>query len=93
MNIAHLDKGDGLAALYNNAKPQGLGCFFHTAQCMTKKEAQQMLREGQTYFDYVKGRVMKIDLSTDELETDLYNRDNGKGAAEKVIEMMEKQSK
>jgi sarcosine oxidase delta subunit len=29
---------------------------------------------------------MKVDLSTDELRTYLYNRDNGDGAAEKAIE-------
>lgn len=37
------------------------------------------------YFDYLKGRVMKVDLSKDELDTRLYNRDNGPNAAEDAI--------
>jgi len=37
------------------------------------------------YFDYLKGRVMKVDLSKDELNTALYNRDNGPNAAEDAI--------
>lgn len=37
------------------------------------------------YFDYLKGRVMKVDLSKDEIETAMYDRDNGQGAAEIVI--------
>lgn len=39
-----------------------------------------------TYFDYLNGKVLKVDLSTDELDTFLYNRDNGPDAAEKALE-------
>ena len=53
---------------------------------MTEAEAQELLDSGQTYFDYLKGRVMKIDLSGDsELDPRLYDRDNGAGAAERAI--------
>lgn len=37
------------------------------------------------YFDYLKGRVMKIDIAPDEIDTRLYNRDNGRDAAEDAI--------
>jgi hypothetical protein len=36
-------------------------------------------------FDYLKGRVMKVAIHEDFIYTDLYNRDNGDGAAEEVI--------
>lgn len=86
MNIKGVSKAKVLLELYNNARPLGLGCLQYDSELMTEEEAQKLLESGQTYFDYVKGRVMKIDLSTDELETDLYNRDNGIGRAEEVIE-------
>jgi hypothetical protein len=34
---------------------------------------------------YLKGRVMKVDLSGDSFGPWLYDRDNGDGAAERVI--------
>lgn len=51
---------------------------------MSAEEARALLAHG-TYFDYVKGRVLKVDLSGDEVETWLYDRDNGEGAAEKAL--------
>lgn len=86
MNITGLDKAEVLAALYNSAKPQGMGFLHFEAKPMTKEEAQQLLDKGQTYFDYVKGRVMKIEIGwKDEVYTELYNRDNGHGAAERAV--------
>jgi len=40
------------------------------------------------YMDYVHGKLMKIDISGDKVNTFLYNRDNGKNAAEDVIEQV-----
>ena len=37
------------------------------------------------YFDYLEGRVMKIDLSGDTVDPRGYDRDNGQGAVQKVI--------
>lgn len=37
------------------------------------------------YFDYFKGRVMKVDLTGDVLSTWLYDRDNGAGSALSVL--------
>ena len=88
VDIAGMDKSTVLAALYNNARVQGMGMMMMTPIDMTEKEAQALLDTGQTYFDYVKGRVMKVDLNKDELDTDLYNRDNGAESAEKVIESL-----
>lgn len=85
MDISKMDKAKVLAALYNNAKPQGLGFLLADSREMTTGEAQEILNTGQTYFDYLKGRVMKVDLSKDDLWTALYNRDNGNNAAELAI--------
>lgn len=40
---------------------------------------------GSLRFDYLKGRVMKVDLSTDDVDTQWYNRDNGENAAEDAV--------
>ena len=87
INISHLDKADVLAALYNRARPQGLGWLHATTEDMTHEQAQRLLEEG-TYFGYVQGRVMKVDLSGDTFDPWLYDRDNGQGAAQSVIDAL-----
>lgn len=85
VSIAGLGKAEVLAALYNRAKPQGMGFLHYTPEPMTAAEAQDILSDGWMYFDYLRGRVMKVDLSGDMLDTRLYDRDNGVGAAGEVI--------
>lgn len=86
VDIKGLNKAEVLAALYNNSKPLGLGFLHFDPTEMTKDEAAKLL-EQTTYFDYIKGRVMKVDLSSDEgFEEWLYDRDNGNGAAQRVID-------
>lgn len=88
ISIEGLDKAELLAALYNKAKTQGLGFLAYTPEPMMLEEAQQYIAQCQAdlYFDYLKGRVMKVDLNGDTLKTYLYNRDNGDGAAERIVE-------
>ena len=77
-----------LAALYNNAKVQGLGFLHATSQDMTLAEADEILnaRPGPVaYFDYLHGRVMKVDVRENQLDLRLYDRDNGVGAGERAI--------
>lgn len=78
------DKAKVLATLYNNSKPQGLGFMHFENKLMTEVEAKDLLKE-QDYFDYLKGRVMKVDLSTNEFNPWLYDRDNGAGKAQRVL--------
>jgi len=84
MDISKLSKAKVLAALYNGSKVQGMGIFQAKAGSMTEEEAEHLLKE-QSYFDYLHGKVMKVDLSGDTLDTWLYNRDNGDGKAESII--------
>ncbi|KKM13999.1 hypothetical protein LCGC14_1710600 [marine sediment metagenome] len=91
MDISKLDKAEVLAALYNRAQPQGIGYLHYTPEDMTVEEAQMILDDlkeygHRPYFDYLKGRVMKVSLYKDDMRTDLYNRDNGEGAAEQALE-------
>ncbi len=90
MDIKGLNKAEVLAALYNNAKPQGMGFLQFTPEDIDANKAQQLLNTGMTYFDYVGGRVMKINLKHDEVSTWGYDRDNGEGAAENPIKHLRK---
>ena len=84
MDITGLDKAEVLAALFNAARPQGKGLLKYDPKPMSADEARK-LSPNAGYVDYLQGRVMKIDISGDEVDTWLYNRDNGEGAAETAI--------
>lgn len=84
VDISGLSKASVFAALYNAAKPQGMGFLQYDPAPMTEAEVEAELSYGP-YFDYVRGRVMKIDLSGDVISPHLYDRDNGAGAAAHVI--------
>lgn len=87
INIKGLNKGAVLAALYNKTHPQGLGILHFNSKEMTAEEGTELLKK-QTYFDYLKGRVMKVDLSKDEFDSYLFDRDNYFGAAQNAIEKL-----
>jgi len=89
ISILGLNKAAVFAALYNNAQPQGMGFMQYDPKPMTVEDAQAIIDSGHRMrFDYVKGRVMKVDLSGDEFAPGLYDRDNGQGAAQKVIDTL-----
>lgn len=86
MNIKGLSKPAVLAALFNASQRRGLGFLDRSgAQAMTEADAAKVIEDQGTYFDYLRGRVMKISIDGDEIETWLYDRDNGQGAAERAI--------
>lgn len=89
IQLEGLDKAEVLAALYNASRPQGMGFMHYDPEPMTKEEAQRLLDNNPSkYFDYLKGRVMKVDLSGDELDPWCYDRDNGAGSAEEAIKAL-----
>lgn len=84
IDISKMNKAEVLAKLYNASKPLGRGIIHYDPAPMTTEQAQKLLNQ-DTYFDYLQGRVMKIDLSGDMLDPRLYDRDNGQGAASHVL--------
>jgi hypothetical protein len=96
ISIEGLNKAQVLAALYNASKPLGMGIIHFDPKDMTEEEAQKeidiRLEFDSIYFDYLKGRVMKVDLTSDsEFDPYLYDRDNGEGAAQEVIDQLRKE--
>lgn len=90
ISTAGLSKAKVLAALYNAARPQGMGFLHYDSTPMTEDQAQEFIDGGGTlYFDYLRGRVMKISLEENEtIDIRLYDRDNGNGCAELVIHQL-----
>lgn len=92
ISIKGLTKAEALKALYDNARPLGMGYLHFTPEPMTLDEAAKYFKVGDDnasrvgYFDYLKGRVMKVDLNKDEFNPALYDRDNGQGSAAAAIE-------
>ena len=84
IDISKLSKAQVLAALYNASQPLGMGFLHYDPSPMSEDEATSLL-EQSTYFDYLKGRVMKVDLSGSAFDPWLYDRDNGEGAAARVV--------
>jgi hypothetical protein len=74
-HIKGKDKSVVLAKLYNASKVQGMGILQSDPSPMTAAYAQALLNEGNQYFDYLHGKVMKVDLSKDEFCPRLYDRD------------------
>lgn len=92
VDIKGLNKAEVLAALYNNSKPNGL-CYLCLEHPMSTDEAEAILKQ-TTDFDYLNGRVLKVNLSSDDwFEEWLYDRDNGDGAAQRVIDSLRMENK
>lgn len=68
LDLTGLDKAEVLAALYNSARALGLGLLHYDPEPMTRDQAAELLDEGGTYFDYLRGRVMKVDLGGEALD-------------------------
>lgn len=85
IDITGIDKAAILVALYNNARTQGFGIMQAKNGDMTPAQAKEILDSGQHDFDYLHGRIMKVYLKGDKLWVDLYDRDNGHGAAHRAI--------
>lgn len=94
IDIAGIDKAKLLAALFNASRPLGLGFLQPGARNnMTDVEAREILAiSDDAYFDYLRGRVMKIDLNGDKVQPAMYDRDNGPGAVQAVVNTLRAQA-
>lgn len=90
IDITGLDKAEVLAALFNASKQQGMGFLDSTgARPMSVEDARRYTeRGGEQYYDYLRGRVMKVDLSKNHFDPWGYDRDNGEGAAERALKTL-----
>jgi len=89
IDISSYTKAEVLCALYNAS--DGIATHGPTVAAMARmlpkmeiEKAEELLKE-RTYFDYLEAKVMKVELSGDDFDPWLYDRDNGEGAAERAI--------
>lgn len=90
VDISGLDKAEVLAALHSRSRAQGIG-VLHDRGPLSVDECRAVIdawNGGKLYFDYLRGRVMKVDISKDEFDPRLYDRDNGSGAAQEAIDAL-----
>lgn len=89
INIKGLNKAEVLKVLYDNSHIQGLGFLQAVPQGVVTVEHCTSLLANSTYFDYLYGRVLKVDLSDDNFfEERSYDRDCGTGAAQRAIDTL-----
>ena len=84
VSIQGLDKADVLKALHDNSKTQGSGRLHYKPEGLSIDQCRDLIKES-TDFDYLQGRVMKVNIEGDNFDPWGYDRDNGEGAAEKAI--------
>ncbi len=93
IDITGLDKAEVLFELYNVSHIQGLG-FLQAAENYTLENAREDFESSNNkYFDYLHGKVMKVNLSGNSFDPSLYDRDNGKGAAQRIIDGLKARNK
>jgi len=71
-DISGLDKVEVFKNLYANAKPLGLGMLHFVSGPISNEEANYLVKDRpshELYFDYVKGRVMKVNLAGDSFDS------------------------
>lgn len=93
VNIKDLDKAEVLFALWRGSHAQGMSFLGMMNGGLTLEMAEEMVGElkennCRLYFDYVQGHVIKCDISGDEFDPRLYDRDCGEGRAAEVIEAL-----
>ena len=102
IDVSDINPAELLAGLYNRSfvNPDGMGVFQMKPGNMAIEQAQEYLdgkiesdyigqaleRNGNRYFDYLNGRVMRVEINGKTLRTGLYDRDLGQGAAQSVAD-------
>ena len=86
VDIKGLDKARVLKALYDHSHVQGSGFLQAVPDGVVTVEHCAGLLAKHSYFDYLHGRVLKVDLSGDEFDERLYDRDCGEGAAQRAVD-------
>ncbi len=87
IDISKKEKAAVFVALYNAARPRQLAYFNYTPGPMSIEEARKIIDELRPlmFFDYFRGRCMKINLTGDTVDTWLFDINNGPGAGEQAI--------
>lgn len=89
VDVSALDLAEVLMKLFNAAKSPGLARLHYRAEPMTIEQARACLAGGRREFDYLEGRVLKLDLRSPQVDVWGYDRDNGEGAMARILGLVE----
>ena len=78
-------------ALINKSTSNNSSYFMYLGNELSYDATLRMVKKG--YIDYFNGCVFKSNISGDIFETGLYHRDNGNGAAERIVKDIRAQLK
>lgn len=93
IDVSDLAPRDLLQGLYLASRPQGMGFLHAKDGPLPDDELEQLTAELPQYFNYLHGRVMKVEINGEVLDPRLYDRDNGLGAAQSVVDAVRRGSK
>jgi len=85
VSLIGLNKGDVLAAMFNAAKIHDPKKQGSRQKKMGRREASELL-DKTSYIGSLEGRSLKIDFSGTKFDSSYYDRDNGRGLAQEVID-------
>jgi hypothetical protein len=85
ISIEGLDKSSVLAALWNSAQQPPEWFEHHSGATHMSREQAAAHLQAHDGFDYLDGRILKMNLSGDAFDPWGYDRDNGAGLAARVI--------
>ena len=93
VNIKDLNKAEVLKALWDHSHCQGMSYMALMGKgSITLADAQELVSNTpRLYFDYVAGHVIKCDISGDEFDERLYDRDCGEGMAQRAIDAVRRE--
>lgn len=89
VSIAGLDKVELLKRLWEGSTPAGF--FMFNAVPPPSFSVEEAKKAVERRIDYFCGRCIKCDLSKDEVDPTLYDRDMGQGAFAGIVAKMRKQ--
>ena len=91
VDISEVDKLKLLRALWDNSKP---AIFFKYNNVTPPDYDEELAKEvvKKDYIDYFQGRLIKCDLSKNEVDPSSYDKDYGKGTFEKIVKSLAKKS-
>lgn len=86
ISIRDLDKPQLLFELWKNSPVAHF--YVNFPSLAPKFDAKKAVIAVDTYIDYFEGRCIKTDLSQDEVNPAMYDRDAGEGAFAKIVAKM-----
>lgn len=88
IDISDVDVCSLVRELWKNMTPASFFLYSGMTPPSAPSDNQIMEAVSHGYIDYLAGRCIKTDFSTKTVNTDLYNRDAGAGAFEKIVQKL-----